>query len=104
MSSSSANKDASLDLKASKPMTYTAVTQSLLNSFEVHGTDFREAKLVDKGVRHTTWFSSQSFGQRQFWRMYWFFSFFDYVSVDIANFANLQIVVQKEKENKSQDR
>ena len=33
--------------------------------------------------------------------MYWFFSFFDYVSVDIANFANLQIVVQKEKENKS---
>ena len=85
-------------------MTYTAVTQSLLNSFEVHGTDFREAKLVDKGVRHTTWFSSQSFGQRQFWRMYWFFSFFDYVSVDIANFANLQIVVQKEKENKSQDR
>ena len=45
---------ASLDLKASKPMTYTAVTQSLLNSFEVHGTDFREAKLVDKGVRHTT--------------------------------------------------
>ena len=85
-------------------MTYTAVTQSLSNSFEVHGTDFREAQLVDKGVRHTTWFSSQSFGQRQFWRMYWFFSFFDYVSVDIANFANLQIVVQKEKENKSQDR
>ena len=44
----------SLDLKVSKPMTYTAVTQSLLNSFEVHSTDFREAKLVDKGVRHTT--------------------------------------------------
>ena len=43
-----------LDLKVFKPMTYTAVKQSLLNSFEVHGTDFREAKLVDKGVRHTT--------------------------------------------------